>query len=78
MAKVNANNLYLEDLKLLTPKGLSKADSIAYIQAIIKKWAYNEIFYQQAVNYLTDEELDVTKELEEYKKDLLSYKFQKN
>ena len=77
LAKVNTNNLYLEDLKLLTPKGLSKADSIAYIQAIINKWVYNEIFYQQAVNYLTDEELDVTKELEEYKKDLLSYKFQK-
>ncbi len=76
VAKVNSSTLYLDDLKNNSPKGLSKSDSIAFIQNLINKWASNEVFYQQATNYLSDEELNVEKELEEYKKELLTYKFQ--
>lgn len=76
IAKVNSDYLYDDDLKGLIPKGLSKSDSAAFVQTYINKWAYNELFYQQAVNYLSDEESDITKELERYKKELISYKFQ--
>ena len=76
IAKVNTSILYASDLKQIPQAGLSKSDSLAFVQTYINKWAYNEIFYQQAVNYLTEEELNVDKELEEYKKELLTYKFQ--
>ena len=76
IAKVNTSVIYEDDIKNLIPKGLSKSDSIAFINNLINKWASNEIFYQQATNYLTEEELNVDKELEEYKKELLSFKFQ--
>ena len=76
IAKVNGSHLYLNDLDKLVPGDLSKSDSAAFIQSYINKWAYNEAFYQQAINYLTEEEMDFTKELEDYKKELLSYKFQ--
>lgn len=76
VAKVNTSVLYTTDLNQVSANGLSKSDSIAFIQTFVNKWAYNEIFYQQAVNYLTEEELNVDKELEEYKKELLTYKFQ--
>jgi hypothetical protein len=76
LAKINASKLYASDLEHISQKGLSKADSIAFMQTYINKWAYDEVFYQQALNYLTEEELDIHKELEEYKKELLSYKFQ--
>jgi hypothetical protein len=76
IAKVNTSSLYADDIKHLTPKGLSKSDSTAFIQTYINKWANNEVFFQQALNYLTDEELDINKEVEQYKKELLSYKFQ--
>ncbi len=76
IAKVNAANLFAADLEQIVPRGLSMADSTAFVQTFINKWAYNEVFYQQAVNYLTEEEADITKELEAYKKELLSYKFQ--
>ncbi|MBC7695586.1 MAG: hypothetical protein H7141_09090 [Burkholderiales bacterium] len=66
----------MSDLKKLVPEDLSKSDSAAFIQNYINKWAYNEAFYQQAINYLTEEELDIIKELDAYKKELLSYKFQ--
>lgn len=77
IAKVNQNNLYFDDLKGLVPKGLSKNDSIAFIQTYINKWVYKEVFYQQALNYLEENEKDVSKELDNYKKDLITYIFEK-
>lgn len=76
IAKVNTSILYASDLNKISQPGLSKSDSLAFIQTFVNKWAYSEVFYQQAVNYLTEEELNVDKELEDYKKELLSYKFQ--
>ncbi|MDF2448281.1 MAG: hypothetical protein K0R26_785 [Bacteroidota bacterium] len=76
IARVNTVKLLDSELEHLAPRGLSKSDSAAFVQSFINKWAYNEVFYQQALNYLTEEELDVTKELEAYKKELLCFKFQ--
>ena len=76
VAKVNTSSLYTDDIHNLIPKGLSKSDSTAFMQTYINKWANNEVFYQQALNYLSEEELDISKDIEQYKKELLSYKFQ--
>jgi hypothetical protein len=76
IAKVNTANLYASELEHIVPQGLSRSDSAAFIQSFINKWAYNEAFYQQAVNYLSEDEADVSAELEAYKKELLTYKFQ--
>jgi len=76
LAKVNTSSLYLNDLKLFPFTGLSKPDSVVMMQNLINKWASNEVFYQQALNYLSEDELNVDKEIEDYKKDLITYKFQ--
>jgi hypothetical protein len=76
VAKVNTSTLYASDLEQVAQNGLSMSDSTAFIQTYVNHWANNEVFYQQAVNYLSEEELDVSKELENYKKELVSYKFQ--
>lgn len=76
IAKINNSKLYDSDLEGLIPKEISSKDSSAFTQSFINKWADKEVFYLQATNYLTDEEQDVTKELEAYKKELVSFKFQ--
>ncbi len=76
IAKLNESILYQSDINKLIPKGLNKTDSLAYLQILIDRWADNEVFYQQANEYLTDEDLNVEKELEAYKRELISYKFQ--
>lgn len=76
LARANESKLYANDLNGISAKDLSKEDSSILILNFINKWASNEIFYQQAINYLSEEELNVDKELEEYKKDLIRYKFQ--
>ena len=76
IAKVNNSELLLSDIENTLPKELTGADSIAFIKNITKKWANEEEFYQQALNYLTSDELDIEKALEDYKKELIAYKFQ--
>ena len=76
IAKVNNSELLLSDFENRLPKELTGSDSVAFIKNAIKKWASEEEFYLQALNYLSSEELDVEKELETYKKELISYKFQ--
>ena len=77
VAKINTGNLYLADLEEVVPNQLSKQDSAAFAQAYINKWASNEVFYPQALNYLGEDELNIEKELESYQKDLIAYRFQK-
>lgn len=76
IAKVNAAVLTDKETEHVVPGGMNRSDSIAFLENYVNKWAYNEAFYQQAVNYLSEEELDVTKELENFKKELLSYRFE--
>ena len=76
IAKINTSTLYINDVAKISQTGLSKSDSAIFIQNYINNWANNEVFYQQALSYLTEEELNITKEIDEYKKTLLSYKFQ--
>jgi len=76
VAKINSSSLYQSDLKEMSQKGLSKSDSIIFNNNYINNWAKNEVFYQQALNYLSDEELNITNEIEDYKKAVLSYKFE--
>jgi hypothetical protein len=75
VAKVNNTLLHSSDVENIL-KNLPAKDSIAYTKAYITKWADNEVFYQQALNYLTDEELNIDKEIEAYKMELITYKFQ--
>lgn len=76
IAKVNSSTLYKKDLTGYIPKGLTKKDSNVFVTNFINSWISNEVFYQQANNYLTEEELDIQKQLDEYKKELISYNFQ--
>lgn len=76
VAKVNNTKLTSTDLSVLVNKDLAINDSISYAKSYIKMWADKEVFYQQALNYLTDDELNVEKELEAYKKELITYKFE--
>lgn len=76
MAKVNAHTLYLSDVAASCPKNISKSDSVAFVRAWIHKWAKNQVFYDQALRYLSEEEQSIDAEMEAYKRELLSYKFQ--
>lgn len=48
-------------------------DSAYLTKQVIVRWATESLFYQEALEKLNAEELDVTKQVEEYRKSLVNY-----
>ncbi len=76
VAKLNNATLHRDEIGSVVPPGMSTNDSIAFLKNYIDKWASDETFYQQALNYLSEEEQDISKQLENFKEELIRYKFE--
>ncbi len=76
VASVGRARLYRGDLNKALPSGLSAEDSTRLAHQYINTWASDIIFLDVAEKQLTKEELDVTKELDDYRKSLLKYRYE--
>jgi hypothetical protein len=61
---------------VLIPKGINKEDSVRLARQYINAWALDQMFLTIAQEQLSKSERDVTKELEEYRKSLLKYRYE--
>ena len=77
VARVGSYVLYERDLRSLIPLGTSKEDSIQMVQQYINSWAVQNLKQIQAEQELSSEEKDITAEIEEFKKTLLAYRYEK-
>ena len=75
VAKVGSSRLYLEDVSLVIPGNLQREDSILMAEDYIKKWVKQELLLQKAEDNLSEAEKDVSKQLEEYRKSLILYRY---
>lgn len=76
IAAVGGEKLYRTDLDKVIPKGLSKEDSIYLAKQYINTWAGDLVFLSIAEEQLSKSEKDVTRELEDYRKSLLKYRYE--
>ena len=76
VAQVNDVKLYRAELNALIPKGMSPADSAELAQKYINSWASDLVYLKVAEQQLSKSEKDVTKELEDYRKSLLKYRYE--
>ncbi len=76
VASVGKSKLYRSDLDKALPSGLSAEDSTRLARQYINTWASDIVFLEIAEKQLSDEELDVSKELEDYRKSLLKYRYE--
>ena len=76
IARVGDAKLMMEDLQRAVPNGISKDDSLTFVRQYIDSWALDQVFMDVASSQLSAEELDVTDELETYKKALLKYRYE--
>ncbi len=76
VAEVGTEKLYRTELNKLIPKGIAKEDSIRLARQYINSWALDQVFLNVAEEQLSKEEKDVTRELEDYRKSLLKYKYE--
>ena len=76
VAEVNGVKLYRAELDALIPNGISAADSAALALKYIDTWASDHVYLKIAEQQLSKSEKDVTKELEDYRKSLLKYRYE--
>ncbi len=76
VASVGKERLYRSDLDKVLPSGVSGEDSTALARQYINSWASDIVFMEIAEQQLSDGELDVSRELEDYRKSLLKYRYE--
>ncbi len=76
VAEVGTEKLYRSELNKLIPKGIAKEDSVRLARQYINSWALDQVFLNIAEQQLSKDEKDVTKELEDYRKSLLKFKYE--
>lgn len=76
VAEVGRHMLYRSEVDNLIPDGASEEDSLRFALQYINSWASDIVFLDIAEEQLSKEELDVTAELEEYRRSLLKYRYE--
>ena len=76
VAQVGDSRLSKEELLAFIPSGITPEDSLRLAEQYINSWATDQVYLQIAEQQLSKEELDVTKELEEYRRSLIKYRYE--
>ena len=76
VAAVGSEKLYRSDLDKVIPKGLAAEDSSRMARQYINTWASDLVYLGVAQEQLSKADRDVTKELEDYRKSLLKYRYE--
>lgn len=75
-ARLGKHVLYRAEVEEFVPKGLSVEDSTALARQYINAWAKENMFADVALAQLSKSELDVSRELEDYRRSLLRYRYE--
>lgn len=78
LARVYERNLYLSDIQDIFPENVSRADSILILQNFVDKWVKKQLILQKAELNLTEQQKDVSQQLDEYRSSLLIYKYEQH
>lgn len=76
VAECYGKYLYESDLQGLVPENTSVMDSIHRVNVFIDSWIQRQVLLHQAENNLSKEELDLGKQLEEYRNSLVIYTYE--
>ena len=76
VARVGNHRLHRKELESYIPAGVSPEDSAALAASYINAWAQNLLLLDMAEEQLSDEEKDVSQELEQYRRTLLKYRYE--
>ncbi len=76
IARVFEKNLYAEDIKEILPRNTSPKDSAIFVKGFIEQWITNELLLHQAESNLPEDDKNIQKEIDEYRKNLLVYRYE--
>ena len=76
LAECYGSYLYASDLQGIVPAGTNPYDSLQRVNDFIDSWIMRRILIHQAENNLKKEDLDLKKQLEEYRNSLVLYAYE--
>lgn len=76
IAECYGKYLYESDLEGIVPEHISTLDSVQHINSFIDSWIKRQVLIHQAENNLSKEDLDLKKQLEEYRNSLVIYTYE--
>ena len=77
LARIGKDVLYKSDVAKLVPPGTSPEDSAFMVDQYVQSWALVRLKTLKAQEQLTPEERDISKEIESFRNDLLSFRYEK-
>lgn len=78
VARVFGKYLYESDLTDIVENDLSASDSIALVKDFIDNWVFEQLMVHEAEERLSEEQMDVEKQIEDYRTSLLIFKLEQN
>lgn len=78
VAKVGDEKLYRSDISAYIPDLIAGEDSIRMAEQFINSWAMDLLYLDMAERQLSGEEMDVTEEMESYRRSLLKYRYEQH
>jgi hypothetical protein len=75
VAEVGSKKLILSEVASVIPNNLESEDSVVMAEDYIRKWIRQELVLQKAEENLSSELKNVTRELEEYRKSLIIFRY---
>ena len=78
VAQVNKKQLLASDVAALIPSGLPREDSLNMLRQYINSWALAHLMEAKAQKELPKEQRDVSQALEEYRRSLLVFRYEKS
>lgn len=76
IARLGDSYLYQSDIKYLQNQNISTADSLAFVQQYAHNWAREELLLAKAELNINQEELEIDKRLEDYRRSLLIHAYE--
>jgi len=76
VARQGKNRLYISELNAVLPQDISQEDSVRLSLQYIHSWALENLLQNIAQEQLSKEEMDVDRELEDYRKSLLKFRYE--
>jgi len=77
LARVNDEYLYESEIRDLIPDNISPRDSIVLVKNYINNWITKQVLINQAERNLSREQMDFSRQLQEYRNSLLIYQYEK-
>lgn len=76
VATAGGKKLFRAELESVIPHGISSEDSLAIATQYINTWAADRVFEQAATGSLSKKDLDLSAELEQYRRVLVRYRYE--